>query len=196
MSGILPRLTRGKRLSALLALTIAMTALAGFDWVVVSISPNGKATELGRLSGGALFASVQAVSVLALVCVLVAAISHGLAQRVIISAIALAASFAGTAAAIGVATNDLAGQKTQLDIWTSIASAHDIDKLTISPTGNGWLFVAFAAATSLFAAQTVIASRSWAAKPKSVKTATGLPASQNDEELDAIGLWESQRKAD
>lgn len=196
MSGKLSKLTKGRSLIALLTLTVALTALAGFDWVVVSISPNGMQTELGTLSGGALFASVQAVSVLALVGVLVAAISHGIAQRVTIAMIALAAAYAGVVAAVGMLTGDLSGQGSQLEIWTSIASAHDIDKLTITTTGNGWLFVAFAAATAFSATQALFASRNWVTRLKKYESPTGKSTSATDEPLDAIGLWESQRKAD
>lgn len=196
MTSARPVSRRGRTLASLLLLSIATATLSSFDWYTVSIAPNGKQTELGTLSGSSVYPLIQATSVLAVVATLVAAISAGLAQRVIIASISACAALSATAAAIGLSHRDLSAQQRQLDTWTSIASAHDIDVLTISSNANGWLFVAFSVGLVAVALLAVFSAKSWPVKVRGGAKIANPNAVEPEEPIDAIGLWESQRKAD
>lgn len=187
---------RSRTFALLLVLSIASAALASFDWYTVVIAPNGKQTELGTLSGSSAYPLMQATSVLAVVATLVAAISTGLAQRIIFASVSACSIVSATVATIGLAKQDLTAQQRQLDTWTSIASAHDIDVLTITTGANGWLFVAFSAVLSVIALASVFSARQWPATARARSQDTASRPVEPAEQVDAISLWESQRKAD
>lgn len=196
MSAGKPVNNRGRSLAGILALAIALISLASFDWYTISIAPGGEPMVLGTLSGSSSYPLVQALSLLVVTSSLVAFITHGLAARIVLFAISVAELLAAIVALRGLLTADLSAQHNQIEIWTSIASAHNLDALTVATETSGWIFTALAFGAAILAARTALIAKQW---PVRVREATATRASATTEDelgSDAISLWESQRKAD
>ena len=194
-------LPRKRALVLLLLALIATQSFLSFDWLTVSMAPEGKVTVLGTLAGSALFPAAQSLLMLGWITFALLAIARG--RLMLVFAAILAATFAlelwfgGT----GLIQRDWHAQQAQLTTWQSIAAAHDITDLTIQTGINGWLFLSAGALGLLTATASVIAAGSWArVRPANsavsrAETAQSAPdaATVVDADPDSISLWESQR---
>ena len=196
MSAVNQANNRGRYLTATLVLSIVTVSLANFDWYTISIAPSGEPKALGTLSGSNSYPIVQALSFLVVTCSLVAFITHGLATRIVLFAISAAEIVATITTVRGLLTSDLSAQQGQIEIWTSIASAHDLDSITVATEPNGWIFSVFAFVAAILAVRTAWIAKQWPVRSREANV-TGVPGNTGVElESDAISLWESQRKAD
>lgn len=194
-------LPRKRALVLLLVALIATQSFLSFDWLTVSMAPEGKVTVLGTLAGSALFPAAQSLLMLGWITFALLAIARG--RLMLVFAAILAATFAldlwfgGT----GLIQRDWHAQQAQLTTWQSIAAAHDITDLTIQTGINGWLFLSAGALGLLTATASVIAAGSWArVRPANsavsrAERAQSVPdaATVVDADPDSILLWESQR---
>jgi hypothetical protein len=189
-------MTRGRALALVAALVISMLAFLNFDWYAISMSPNGKVTNLDNFTGAMAHPSVQALCVLLILELALVAISSGRLARGFGISIALTALGATLAGAIGFFGRDLSALHTRINNLTNIAAAHDVTAIDTTANLNGWLFLAAGSLLTLFAAYWVVGLKVWA--PKASKPATsGTPFSEPEiEATDSISLWESQRKKD
>ena len=189
-------MTRGRALALVAALVISMLAFLNFDWYEISMSPNGKVTNLDNFTGAMAHPSVQALCVLLILELALVAISSGRLARGFGISMGLTALGATVAGAIGFLGRDLSALHTRINNLTNIAAAHDVTAIDTTANLNGWYFLAAGALLTLFAAYWVVALKVWA--PRAAKPTTSIKSEYESaaEPTDSISLWESQRKKD
>lgn len=196
---------RKRALVLLLVALIAAQAFLCFDWLTVSMAPQGKVTVLGTLAGSALFPAAQSLLMLAWVTYALLAIARGRVMVVFASMLLAVFGLALWITGQGLLTSDWHAQKAQLSTWENIAAAHDITDLTLVVGANGWLFAVAATLGLLAALGATLSAGGWAkirpagkqelagSAEASAAAASGDQTGSPVEPNDAISMWENQR---
>ena len=189
-------MTRGRALALVAVLAISMLAFLNFDWYAISMSPNGKITNLDNFTGAMAHPSVQALCVLLILELALVAISSGRLARGFGFALTLTSLAATVAGAIGFFGRDLSALHTRINNLTNIAAAHDVTAIDTSANLNGWLFLIAGGLLTIFATYWVVALKVWAPKAARPTDASKSAEASTVEPTDSISLWESQRIKD
>ena len=188
------KVNRGRRNALSLAVlgTLAALSFLQFDWLTVSMAPDGKRVILGTLSGAQLFQTANALIVFATLAVILLFLVRGWAVRAFAAAALLAVAGSVIAVLPSLIASKFDTATGQLANWTNIAAAHDIDKLTLEASINSWLFIAACLISALGSVLAIMSAAQWT-RVRNQRAASKDSIAIDSEPEDPISLWESQR---
>jgi hypothetical protein len=195
------QVTRSSKRTALTLLSlgaIAAIAFMQFDWLTLSMHPNGKSVVLGTLSGNEIFATSGALTTFASVCVLLILLLRGwLVSAAFVTLGAVATTLSAGLAVSGLLTGKFTDSSGKLATWVNIAAAHDIEDLDRSWSLNGYLFVAACLVFLIGATISLATVKTWPSRrTKTVGSeSTSLQGPSDEQDVnDSISMWDSQRQ--
>ena len=187
-------MTRARILTLVAVLIGFQLAFLNFDWYAISMSPNGKVTQLDNLSGSTAHPTVQALVVLVVLEFVLVLISKGKLARGFALALLLTNVAVSALGGWLFANQDLSAVHARINNLTNIAAAHDVTSIATDRTVNGWLFAVTALVLVGAVVFWVATPRFWVASNPKRRSETAVLPSESDETSDTIGLWESQRQ--
>ncbi|MEY3538112.1 MAG: hypothetical protein RL645_926 [Actinomycetota bacterium] len=167
-----------------------------FEWLTLTMTPDGESVTLGSLTGGELDSRSSAIALFLLACAVVLWLVRGTAAR-LIAGIGILGAVGLVLVTVDFLLNPMAHDASgRIATLTNVAEAHDVSSIT--PSSSTWPYATagFGLAMIWGAAAVLLRAQDWPSRVSEANSPANpghTAAAEADATADPIALWDSQR---